>query len=105
MPPTLWRWPCVMPPTKPPAGSWRSLRNVMKWPLVLLFASVAFAGDGPRLFYSRAFPGSTPAYFDITLESNGDVVYREAVDDDLPSKFHLAEADTKEVFALADKLD
>jgi hypothetical protein len=77
----------------------------MKWSLLLLFASVAFAGDSPRLFYSRAFPGSTPAYFDITLESNGDVVYREAVDDDLPSKFHLAEADTKEVFALADKLD
>jgi hypothetical protein len=77
----------------------------MKWPLILLFASVVFAGDGPRLFYSRTFPGSAPAYFDITLESNGDVVYREAVDDELPSKFHLSEADTKEVFALADKLD
>lgn len=77
----------------------------MKWPLILLFASVAFASDGPRLFYSRTFPGSTPAYFDITLESNGDTVYREAVDDELPSKFHLTEAETKEVFGLADKLD
>jgi hypothetical protein len=77
----------------------------MKWPLILLFASVAFAGDGPRLFYSRTFPGSAPAYFDIALESNGDTVYREAVDDELPSKFHLSEADTKEVFGLADKLD
>jgi hypothetical protein len=77
----------------------------MKWPLILLFASVAFAGDGPRLFYSRTFPGSAPAYFDVTLESNGDTVYREAVDDELPSKFHLSEAETKEVFALADKLD
>jgi hypothetical protein len=77
----------------------------MKWPLILLFASVALAADGPRLFYSRTFPGSTPAYFDVTLESNGDVVYREAVDDELPSKFHMTEADTKDVFALADKLD
>lgn len=77
----------------------------MKWPLILLFASVAFAADGPRLFYSRTFPGSSPAYFDITLENNGDTVYREAVDDELPSKFHLSEAETKEVFALADKLD
>ena len=77
----------------------------MKWPLILLFASVAFAADGPRLFYSRTFPGSNPAYFDITLESNGDAVYREAVDDELPSKFHLSEAETKEVFGLADKLD
>jgi hypothetical protein len=77
----------------------------MKWLLLLLFASVVFAGDGSRLFYSRAFPGSTPAYFDLTVESNGDTVYREAVDDELPSKFHLADAESKEVFALADKLD
>lgn len=77
----------------------------MKWSLVLLFASVVFAGDGPRLFYSRTFPGSTPAYFDLTVESNGDTVYREAVDDELPSKFHLSETEVKEVFALADKLD
>jgi hypothetical protein len=77
----------------------------MKWALALLFASVVWAGDGPRLFYSRAFPGSTPAYFDLTVESNGDTVYRESVDDEMPSKFHLAEAETKEVFVLAGKLD
>ena len=77
----------------------------MKWFLVLLFASVAFAGDGARLFYSRSFPGSTPAYLDITVESNGDGVYREAVDDELPMKFHLTTAEKDEVFRLADKLD
>ena len=77
----------------------------MKWSLILLFASVVLAGDGPRLFYSRTFPGSTPAYFDLTVENNGDTVYREAVDDELPSKFHLSEAEVKDVFALADKLD
>ena len=77
----------------------------MKWSLILLFAYAVFAGDGPRLFYSRSFPGSTPAYFDVTVESNGDAMYREAVDDELPSKFHLSEAEAKEVFALADKLD
>ena len=77
----------------------------MKWWLVLLFASVVFAGDGPRLFYSRTFPGSTPAYFDLTVESNGDTVYREAVDDELPDKFHLSDAEVKEVFGLAEKLD
>jgi hypothetical protein len=77
----------------------------MKWWLLLLFASAALAADAPRLFYSRAFPGSTPAYLDVTLESSGDAMYREAVDDELPSKFHLSETETKEVFALADKLD
>jgi hypothetical protein len=77
----------------------------MKWSLLLLFASVAFAGDGARLFYSRSFPGSTPAYLDVTVESNGDASYREAVDDELPTKFHLTDAEKTEVFALADKLD
>jgi hypothetical protein len=77
----------------------------MRWSLVLLFASVALAAEAPRLFYSRSFPGSTPPYLDITLEANGDAVYREAVDDELPTKFHLTDAETHEVFALADKLD
>jgi hypothetical protein len=77
----------------------------MRWSLLLLFASVVFAGDGPRLFYSRSFPGSTPAYLDVTVESNGDAQYREAVDDELPVKFHLTDAEQREVFALADKLD
>lgn len=77
----------------------------MKWSLVLLFASVAFAGESTRLFYSRSFPGSVPAYFDITVDSSGDSAYREAVDDELPTKFHLSDAETREVFDLAEKLD
>ena len=77
----------------------------MKWSLLFLCAAVALAADAPRLFYSRSFPGSTPAYFDITLDSSGNMQYRESVDDDLPSKWRLSEEETKEVFALADKLD
>jgi hypothetical protein len=77
----------------------------MKWSLILLFANVLLAGDGPRLFYSRSFPGSVPPYFQVTLEQNGDVEYREAPDEDNPLKFHLAEADTREVLGLAEKLD
>ena len=73
----------------------------MKWTLILLFANVLFAGDGPRLFYSRSFPGSVPAYFQVTLEQNGDAEYREAPDEDNPLKFHLTEAETHEVFGLA----
>jgi hypothetical protein len=77
----------------------------MKWCLILLFANVLFAGDGPRLFYSRSFPGSVPPYFQVTLDQNGDADYREAPDEDDPLKFHLAEADTHEVFGLAEKLE
>jgi hypothetical protein len=77
----------------------------MKWSLILLFANVLFAGDGPRLFYSRSFPGSVPPYLQVTLDRNGDAEYREAPDEDNPLKFRLAEADMREVFGLAEKLD
>jgi hypothetical protein len=77
----------------------------MKWSLILLFANVLFAGDGPRLFYSKSFPGSVPAYFQVTLDQNGDTEYREAPDEDNPLKFHLAEAESGAVFGLAEKLD
>jgi len=77
----------------------------MKWTLFLLFANVLFAGDGPRLFYSRSFPGSVPAYFQVTLDRSGDAEYREAPDEDNPLKFHLTEAEAHEVFGLAEKLD
>jgi hypothetical protein len=73
----------------------------MKWSSILLFASVLFAGDDPRLFYSRSFPGSVPAYFEVKLEQNGDTEYREAPDEDNPLKFHLTEAEAHEVFGLA----
>jgi hypothetical protein len=77
----------------------------MMWCFVLLFANVLFAGDGPRLFYSKSFPGSVPPYFQVTLDPNGDTEYREAPDEENPLKFHLAEAETREVLGLAEKLD
>ncbi|MBZ5725726.1 MAG: hypothetical protein LAP87_12095 [Acidobacteriia bacterium] len=77
----------------------------MKWSLILLAASALWAGDGPRLFYSRAFPGSTPAYLQVTLEKSGDAEYREAADDDQPLTFHVNESDTSEMFGLAEKLE
>jgi hypothetical protein len=77
----------------------------MKWTLILLFANVLFAGDGPRLFFSRSFPGSVPPYFQVTLQQNGDTEYREAPDEENPLKFRLTEAETAGVFGLAEKLD
>jgi len=78
----------------------------MRWIVLPLLAVTAlFAGDAPHLFYSRAFPGSKPDYIQVVLEKNGDGVYQEAVDDDLPLKFKLTDEETKEVFDLADKLD
>jgi hypothetical protein len=77
----------------------------MKWPLILLFAGSLFAQDAQRFFYSKSFPGSTPAYVQVTLEKDGQAVYREAPDDDLPLQFKLTAAETAEVYSLVEKLD
>jgi hypothetical protein len=57
-----------------------------------------------RLFYSRDFKGSAPPYFEVAVSKDGNVEYREAVDDDLPVKFKLAENALGAVFGLAEKL-
>lgn len=77
----------------------------MKYAFALALAAGAYADDAPRLFYSKSFPGSTPAYVEMTLEKTGEVVYKEAPDDQQPVKFKLTPEDTEEYFALAAKLD
>ena len=77
----------------------------MKWCCLLLLASPLLAGDGPHLFYSKAFPGSNPAYMQVTVDKSGTVEYREAPDDESPLVYKLSEAETNEVFGLADKMD
>ena len=77
----------------------------MKWIAIFLFAGVLFAADDAKLFYSRDFPGSTPAYFQVTVLKSGDTDYRESKDDDLPLKFKLSDAEVQEVFGLAEKLE
>jgi hypothetical protein len=76
----------------------------MKWLAAALLCSSLCAADS-RLFFSKSFPGSSPAYVAITVEQSGAGVYKEAPDDDNPLKFQLSNADTAEMFALADKLD
>ena len=56
----------------------------MKWFAALLLAGALAAADAPRIFYSKSFPGSKPAYAQVTLERSGNGEYREAVDDELP---------------------
>jgi hypothetical protein len=75
----------------------------MRWALALAVVSL-FAADAPRVVFSKSFPGSAPAYVEIALDHDGNATYKEAVDDDQPLKFQLAESDTSEIFALADKL-
>jgi hypothetical protein len=76
----------------------------MRWILLLLSCAVLSAADA-RLFFSKSFPGSTPAFVAITVEQDGTGEYKEAVDDESPLKFQLSAANTAEMFALAEKLD
>lgn len=76
----------------------------MKQIAAFLFCA-AFLEAAPRIVYTKSFPGSTPAFVEITVEQDGDVIYKEAVDDQQPLKFKLTEADTKQIFELAAKVD
>src|SRR5882757_5480577 len=59
----------------------------------------------PRLTYSKSFPGSSPAWVEITIERTGAGLYKEDPKDEDPLKFQLADADAGQIFALVDKLD
>ena len=58
-----------------------------------------------KLFYTKDFPGSMPAFVYITLEPSGKCEYREALDDDAPFVFQLSADETEQIFELAKKLD
>jgi hypothetical protein len=77
----------------------------MRYLPILLYAGSLLAQDAPKFFYSKAFPGSTPAYVQVTVDKGGEVVYQEAPDDELPLKYKLTEAETAEVFSLVEKLE
>jgi hypothetical protein len=72
---------------------------------LLLLSVAAFGSDTGRIVYTKSFPGSSPAYVSITVERNGEVSYKEEVDDDSPEKFQLEEAGTDVMFDLAARLD
>jgi hypothetical protein len=73
--------------------------------LIAVTALLLLAGNSPRLIYSRAFPGSTPEYFKISIDSAGTFEYSEAIVDNKPLQAHLNEADTAQLFDMAAKLD
>ena len=72
---------------------------------MLALAFCALAADGPKLTYSRSFPGSNPPWFEITVDQSGAGQYKEDPKDEVPMKFQLAPAESGQMFALADKLD
>jgi hypothetical protein len=73
--------------------------------ILALAANLSLAAADPRLIYTKSFPGSAPAFVQITIERTGDAVYKDDPKDENPLTFKLNEADTKAMFELADRLD
>jgi len=71
---------------------------------ISILAATSFAADAPRIVYTKSFPGSVPAYVEISVERSGAVTYKETADDD-PETFTLDAAATNEIFDLAQRLD
>lgn len=76
-----------------------------RFALLLSVLVPALAGDGPRLFYSKTFPGSKPPYMEIRLDRSGRAEYREAPDEEFPVVFTLRPGEAEVVWRLAEKLD
>jgi len=70
----------------------------------LAAAQLANAADVPRLYFSKSFPGSAPAYVAINVDKTGAGDYREEENDDRPVRFQLSEPDVAVMFDLAAKL-
>lgn len=77
----------------------------MRTVALFLVAACTMLADGPRIIYTKSFPGSAPPYIQITLERTGDSIYKEDPKDENPLTFKLSDADTTAIFDLADKLD
>src|SRR5579863_10732995 len=72
---------------------------------LLLVAVMTVAADDARIVYSKTFPGSTPAYFAVTIERSGSATYNESQDADNAEPMQMEEKVTRQIFDLAQKLD
>lgn len=73
--------------------------------LLLALAGQVWAADGPRLTFSKSFPGSVPPYVEISIEKSGAAEYKEDPKDDSPLKFEMNPEEVAAMYALADRLD
>jgi hypothetical protein len=79
---------------------------ICRAPVLLLIGAVALlCAETPTLSYSKSFPGSTPAWMEITIEKTGAGQYKEDPKDEEPLKFQLSGTESSQMFNLADKLD
>jgi hypothetical protein len=70
-----------------------------------LMATPPDGGDGPVLTYMKSFPGSSPAYVEITLGKDGAGIYKEDPKDEDPLHFQLTATEWGQILDLTLKLD
>ena len=73
--------------------------------LMLLAAAGWTALAGHTVFYSKSFPGSNPAYVQVTIQEDGSAVYMEDPKDEQPLTFKISSSDVKDVFDTVARLD
>jgi hypothetical protein len=72
----------------------------------LLAAGCLLAQNVPQLIFTKAFPGSVPAFESLTIDRSGALSYSESRTDPKPlQQAKLSERETAELFSLADKLN
>lgn len=59
----------------------------------------------PRIVFVKEFPGSSPAYYSVAVNTQGAAVYTTAPDDPQPIIFKLSDATVKEIFETAGRLN
>jgi hypothetical protein len=70
---------------------------------ILAALSLPLAAQSPTLFFSKSFPNSRPAYYEIRLDRTGQAEYRETPEEE-PLRCKLAPQETETMFLLSDKL-
>jgi len=84
-----------------------NFRTALRTALLLLAAVLTAHGSDAgveKIFFSREFPGSVPEYFEVLVDSNGRVKYREFKDED-PVEFQISAQMRDKIFGLAAELN
>jgi hypothetical protein len=71
----------------------------------LLFLAIPLlAAAEPKIIFSKSFPGSVPAFVEISVDKTGASEYKEDPKDDNPLKFQLRPDEAAAIFTLGDHL-
>ena len=78
----------------------------MRLVCALVAAAVLQAAGLPKIFYTKSFPGSVPAYVSIWVDKGGHAEFNDSPDGEQPPiQIQLEPSETEAIFSLAAKLD